>query len=108
MMSLPAMSFGDRFCFSRKGGIGGSGCVQPKSANSMAASGVVSRNDLVGTGRTISVLFGLNGVKKQAISPPFPPFKACFQLRQVDISLETARRLLMCGSGQSHISVRDR
>jgi len=36
------MSFGDRFCSSRKGGIGGSGWVHPKGANSMAASGPVS------------------------------------------------------------------
>jgi len=49
MMSLPAMFFGDRFCFSRKGGIGGGGWVDPKGANSMAASGLVSKNDLVGT-----------------------------------------------------------
>jgi len=34
MMSLPAMSFGDKFCFSRKGGIGGGGWVHPKGANS--------------------------------------------------------------------------
>jgi len=42
-MSLPAMSFGYRFCFSRKGRIGGGGWVHPKGANSMAASGLVSR-----------------------------------------------------------------
>ena len=55
-MSLPAMSFGDRFCFSRKGGIGGGGWVYPKGANSMAVSGLVFRNDLVGTGWAISAL----------------------------------------------------
>ena len=54
MMSLPAMS-------SRKGGTGGGGWVHPKGANSMAASGLVLRRDLVG--RAISVLFGINGVK---------------------------------------------
>ena len=32
--------------------------VHPKGANSMAASGLVCRNNLVGTGRAISVLFG--------------------------------------------------
>ena len=36
MMSLLAMSFGDRFCVSRKGRTGGGGCVHPKGANSMA------------------------------------------------------------------------
>ena len=40
MMSLLVMSFGDRFCFNRKGGIGGGGWVHPKGANSMAASGL--------------------------------------------------------------------
>ena len=63
MMSLPF--FGDRFCFSNKGGIGGGGWVQLKCANSMAVSGLVSRNDLVGTGRAISVRFGLNGVRNK-------------------------------------------
>ena len=58
MMSLPPMSFGDRFCFSRKGGTGGGWWVHLKGVNSMAVSGLISRNDLVGTGRDISVLFG--------------------------------------------------
>ena len=39
--------------------------MHPKSANRMAVPGLVSRNDLVGTGRTISVLFGLNGVRNK-------------------------------------------
>ena len=65
MMSLPAMSFGDRFCFSRKGGIRGGGCLHPKGANSMAASGLISGSNLVGTGRAISVFFGLNGVRNK-------------------------------------------
>jgi len=38
-MTLPAMSFGDRFFFSRKGGIGGGGWVHPKGADSMAVLG---------------------------------------------------------------------
>ena len=59
MISLLAMSFGDRFCFSRKGGIRGGGWVYPKSANCMVASRLSCRNDLVGTGRAISVLFGI-------------------------------------------------
>ena len=58
--------------------------MHPKGANSMAVTGLVSRNDLVGIGRAISVLFGINAVTKQAIStcmcigPPFPAFKAHF------------------------------
>ena len=62
-MSLPAISFGDGFCFSRKGGIGGSGWVHPQSADSMGMSGLGYKNNLVGTGRVISVLFGINGVR---------------------------------------------
>ena len=58
MMSHPAMSLGDRFCDSRKGGTGGGRWVHPKGANSMAVSGLRGRKVLVGTGR------------------PFPPFLA--------------------------------
>ena len=78
MMSLPAMSYGDRFCVSRKGGIGG---VHPKGANSMATSGLISRSNLVGTRRAISILFGINGVRNQRshlVGHPFPMFKAHF------------------------------
>jgi len=49
-----------------------------KGANSMAASALVFRSDLVGTGRAISILFGINGVgNKQShlVGPPFPEFK---------------------------------
>ena len=63
MMSLPAMFLGLRFCVSRKGGTGEGGWVRPKGANSMAKSGLVFRSDLVGTGRAISILFGINGVR---------------------------------------------
>jgi len=81
MMSLPAMSLGLRFCMSRKGRTGGGGWVHQKGANSMAASGLVLRSDLVGTGRAISVLFSINGVRNKRtnlVGPPFPEFKACF------------------------------
>jgi len=81
MMSLPAMSFGLRFCVSRKGGTGGGRWVYPKGANSMAASGLVFGNDLVGTGRAVSIFFGINGVRNQRshlVGPPFPEFMACF------------------------------
>ena len=60
MMSLPAMFFGDRFYFSRKGRIGGGEWVHLKGANGMANPGLS-----VGTGRAISVLFGLNGVRNK-------------------------------------------
>ena len=64
------------------GGTGGGGW---EGANSMAASGLVFRSDLVGTGRAISILFGINGVRNQRshlVGPPFPEFKANF-LRKV-------------------------
>ena len=51
--------------------------MHPKGANSMAASGLVFRSDLVGTGRAISILFGINGVRN-LVGPPFPEFKARF------------------------------
>jgi len=57
------------------------GWVHLKGANNMATSGLISRNNLVATGRTISVLFGLNGVgnkRSHLVEPPFPAFKACF------------------------------
>ena len=78
MMLLPATSLGLRFCMSRKDWTGGGGWVQPKGANSMSASGLVFRSDFVGTGRAISILFGINGVRNQRshlVGPPFPEFK---------------------------------
>ena len=71
MMSLPAMSLGLRFCVSRKGGTGGGGWVHPKGENSMATSGLIFRSDLVGTGRAISVLFGINGVRNKRYIPVY-------------------------------------
>ena len=107
-MSLPAMSLGFRFCVSRKGGIGGGGWVHPKGANSMAASGLVLRSDLVGTGRAISVLFGVNGVRNKRshlVGPPFPAFKARFSATAGWRDL--TKHLLIGGCGQSRVSVKD-
>ena len=66
MMSHPAMSLGDtcRLCDSRKGGTGGGGWVHPEGVNSMAVSGLCDRKVLVGTGRAISAVFGINGLRK--------------------------------------------
>ena len=72
MMSHPAMSLGDRFCDSRKGGTGGGGWVHPEGANSMAVSGLRDRKVLVGTGRAISTVFGINGLRKVAVLPCRP------------------------------------
>jgi len=49
--------------------------MHPKGANSMAVSGLVFRSDLADTGRAISILFGINGVRNQRshlVGPPFP------------------------------------
>jgi len=91
-MSLPAMSLGLRFCVSRKGQTEGGGWVHPKGANSMAMSGLTCRKALVGTGRAISVLFGINGLRNKPfylVGPPFLAFTALFfRLRQVGLSRE--------------------
>ena len=77
---------------SKKGGTGGGGWVHLKGANSMAESGFVFRSDLVGTGRAISILFGINGVRNQRshlVGPPFQNSRPVFQLQKVGISQET-------------------
>ena len=55
--------------------------MHPKGENSMAMSGLAFRSNLVGTGRAISILFAINGVRNKRshlVGPPFPEFKACF------------------------------
>jgi len=110
MMSLPAMSFGDRFFFSRKGWIGGGGWVHPKGENSIAVSGLVSKSNLVGTGRAIFCLFGINGLRNEQshlVGPPFPAFKAHFSATAGwHFSRELSRHLLIGGCGQSHVSLK--
>jgi len=44
MMSLPAMSIGDRFCVNRKDWIGGGGWVHPQGKRSMVAFRLSCRN----------------------------------------------------------------
>ena len=82
-----------------------------KGANSMAESELVSRSDLVGTGRAISVLFGINGVRNKRfhlVGPPFPVFKAHFSATAgCHFSRDLTRHLLIDGHGQSHVSVKD-
>ena len=84
--------------------------MHPKGANSMAASGLVFRSDLVGTGRAISVLFGINGVRnKQShlVGPPFPEFKARFSaMAGWHFLRDITRCLLIGGCGQSHVSAK--
>jgi len=72
--SLPAMTFGDSFCFSRKGGIGGGGWVHPKGADSMAVSGLCFESALVGSEWATAVLLCTNGLRKQSSCPARRPF----------------------------------
>ena len=81
-----------------------------KGANSMAASGLVFRSDLVGTGRAISILFGINGVRNQRshlVGPQFPEFKARFSaMAGWHFSRDLTRCVLVGGCGQSHVSAK--
>jgi len=84
--------------------------VHPKGANSMAASGFVFRSDLVGTGRAISILFGIIGVRNKRshlVGPPFPEFKASFSgTAGWHFSRDLTRCLLIGGCGQSPVSAK--
>ena len=106
-----SMSLGFRFGVNRKGGTRGGGWVHPKGVNSMAASGLVFKSNLVDTGRAISFLFGINGVRKKRSHPvglPFPEFKARVSATAGwHFSRDLIRRLLIGGCRQSHISVKD-
>jgi len=102
MMSLPAMSLGLRFCVSRKGQTGGGEWVHPKGANSMAASRLILRSDLVGTGRA-----GVRNKRSHLVGPPFPEFKACFSaMAGWHFSRDLTRRLLIGGCGHHHVSLK--
>jgi len=53
----------------------------PKDANSLTMSGLTCRIGLVGTGRDISVLLGINGLRNKpsfCVGPPFLAFTTCF------------------------------
>ena len=95
---------------SRKGGTGGGGWVHLKGANSMATSELVLRSNLFGTGRAISILLGINGVRNKRshlVGPPFPEFKAGFSaIAGWHFSTDLARHLLIGGCGHSHVSLK--
>ena len=80
-ISVMRLSASCRQCPLEIGGIGGGGWVHPKGANTMATPRLISRSNLVGTGRAISIVFGINGVRNKQShleGPPFPAFKAHF------------------------------
>ena len=81
-MLLLAVTFGDRFCFSRKGGIRGGGWVNPKGADSMAISGLCFGNALVGSEWATAVLLCMNVLRKQSSCPAWCPFPVGKSLSQ--------------------------
>jgi len=108
MMSFPAMFLGLRFCVSRKGGTGEGGWVHPKGANSMATSGLIFRSNLFGTGRAISILFGVRNEPSHLVGHPFQKFKDHSSATAGwHFSRDLTRRLLIGGCGQSHLYVKD-
>ena len=53
--------------------------MHPEGANSMATSRLIFRSDLFGTGKGISIFFGINGFRNKRshlVGPPFPEFEA--------------------------------
>ena len=68
MLSVGAIRFEDRFCTSKKGGIGGVGRVSALVAMHMAAALAGCIIALVGTGWTISHLVSTNRLRNH--SPP--------------------------------------
>ena len=84
--------------------------VHLKGENSMATSGLVLRSNLVGTGRAIAVLFGINGVRNERshlVGAPFPEFKARFSATAGwHFSRDLTRCFLIGGCGQNHVSAK--
>ena len=78
--------------------------------HSMAASGLIFRSDLVGTGKAISILFGINGVRNKRshlVGPPFREFEARFSAAAGwHFSRDLTRHLLIGGCSQSHVSAK--
>ena len=62
MLSVGTICFDDRFCASKKGGIGGGGWVSAQGAVHMAAALAGSRKALVDTSLAISLL-DTNGLR---------------------------------------------
>ena len=68
MLSVGTIRFEDRFCASKKDGIGGGGWVSAWVAVHMAAALAGCRKALVGTGWTISHFVSTNRLRNH--SPP--------------------------------------
>ena len=63
MLSVGAIRFEERFCASKKGGIGGGGQVSARGAVHMAVALTGCRKALVSTGWTISHLVSTNRLR---------------------------------------------
>ena len=110
MMSLLAMSFGDRFCFSRKGGIGGGGWVHPKCANGHGHVWARLKKRLGWHWVCHFRPFWHKWILKKRshlVGPPFPVFKAHFSaMAGWHFSRDLSRHLLIGGCDHSRISVK--
>ena len=76
MLLVGAICFEDRFCASKKGGIGGGGQVSAQGAVHMAAALAGCRKLLVGTGWAFLSLLTQTGVDKAPLpflGAPFLP-----------------------------------
>ena len=79
MLSVGTICFEDRFCTSKKGGIGGGGRVSAQGAVHMAAALAGCRKALVGTGLSTSLLLG-------ADKAPLPFYEVYFwHYRQLSV-----------------------
>ena len=67
MLPVGAIRTEDRFCASKKGGIGGGGQVSARGAVHMAATLAGCRKALVGTGWTISHLVSTNRLRNYSL-----------------------------------------
>jgi len=107
-MSLPAMTFGDRLCFSRKRGIGGGGWVHPSSADSMAVFGLHLENALVDSEWATAVLLCTKPVLLPCTAPisDGEAFIAVWA-SGCRLSAMTIASSLMGGCGLSHEHVED-
>ena len=78
----------------------GGGWVHSKGANSMAASWLVFRSDLVG-------IDGVRNKRSHLVGLPFPEFKARFSaMAGWHFSRDLTRCLLIGGCGQSYVSAK--
>ncbi len=75
-MSLGEFSPGDRFCVSRKSGMRGGGWVHPKGENGVVQPWVGHRKPLLRAGWAVSLVFLMNGRRKQPCHLVGPPFQA--------------------------------